>query len=359
MTQHIGRVGELHVFCSLKETVTQLEERTEALESAVTAEHARASERARGRRREVRRARSVPGRDPRTPLAAAEFRGLPSSGSVAAGQDAVIAGLRLRLEVQRGRCRRTEEDLAAVVSENRELGSRLHEALASTAAQSLGAVETTAVTASPSKTDVDPAVAGPSKIETPNEVVCRECKKRISIPQPFSEPFEHDLVELPSGSGKLVRLKNGGSAFGSRDSLCRIGLEPDDATPGREVCSAILASSFQSAQSAEESKSDVTAGGGSGSLLAELEEQYRRLVLRYESLIEAKTAAAAQSESAKAGDVATGVRPQDLNLPSSDPTEGHFDRGPPEYKRLFSEIFKTLRRSAEYPPLTSPQPKGD
>jgi len=100
-------------------------------------------------------------------------------------------------------------------------------------------------------------------------------------------------------------------------------------------------------------------GAGGGSLLAELEEQYRRLVIRYESLIEAKTAAASHSDVAKAADVGAG-RPQDLSLPSSDPTEGHFDRGPPEYKRLFSEIFKTLHRSAEYPPsLTSPQSKND
>jgi len=323
------------VYCSLKETVVQLEERTEALEAAVTAERAQANDRERGRQRKMRRARSVPGRDRNAP--AAEFRGLPSQ---AAGQDAVIAGLRLRLEVQRGRCRRAEDDLSAVVAENRELGAQLHEVIANTARQNLRAPD---------------AENGQNKTESSKEVVCAECKKRITAPQPFSEPYEHDLEELPSGSGKLVRLKNGGSAFGSRDSLYRIGLEPDDTTPGREVCSAILAANFQSAQHAEESRSD-TAGGGS--LLAELEEQYRRLVIRYESLIEAKTSSASHSDAARANGVGAG-RPQDLKLPSSDPTEGHFDKGPPEYKRLFSEIFKTLRRSAEYPPITSPQPRDD
>jgi len=321
------------MYCSLKDTIVDLEEKTEALESALSAEHARASERDRGRRREVRRARSVPGRDPGTlPV---EFRGLPTQG---AGHDAVVAGLQLRLEVQRGRCRRAEDDLAAVVAENRKLGAQLHEAMANTAPPSLGGTATT-----------------DKKIETPSDVVCVECKKPVPTRQPFSEPYEHDLEELPSGSGKLVRLKNGGSAFGSRDSLYRIGLEPDDTTPGREVCSAILAASFQSAQSTEEMRSGSADTGG-GSLLAELEEQYRRLVLRYESLIEAKTSS--QSGAARTDAVAAG-RPRDLNLPNFDPTEGHFDRGPPEYKRLFSEIFKTLRRSAEYPPASSPQPKGD
>ena len=329
------------VVCSLKETVVQLEERIEALEAAAAAavERAQASERERGRRREMRRARSVPGRDSNMP-AAAEFRGLPSLGT---GQDAVVAGLQLRLEVQRGRCRRAEEELAALVAENRELRAKMHEVIANAAHQTLG-----------------PAVneCSRDKTESSNEAVCAECKKPISAPQPFSEPYEHDLDELPSGSGKFVRLKNGGSAFGSRDSLYRIGLEPDDTTPGREVCSAILAASFQTAQSEEKSKSDTAGGGSGGSILAELEEQYRRLVVRYESLIEAKTSSANHSGAAKSDDAGAG-RPRDLNLPSSDPTEGHFDRGPPEYKRLFSEIFKTLRRSAEYPPLTSPQAKAD
>ena len=316
--------------------MVRLEERTEALESAVAAERARANDGERGRRREVRRARSVPSRDPNTPPT--EFRGLPSPG---AGHDAVVAGLRLRLEVQRGRCRRAEDDLAAVVAENRELGAQLRQVIASTSHQT---VETL---------DME---TNQQQVESSIEAVCVECKKRISAPQPFSEPYEHDLEELPSGSGKLVRLKNGGSAFGSRDSLYRIGLEPDDTTPGREVCSAILAASFQSSQTTSVLESNTASGGGS--LLAELEEQYRRLVIRYESLIEAKTANANHSDAAKADRAGAG-RPQDLNLPSSDPTEGHFDKGPPEYKRLFSEIFKTLRRSADYPPVTSPQPKND
>lgn len=222
--------------------VVQLEERIEVLEAAVTAERARASERERGRRREVRRARSVPGRDPN--MQPAEFRGLPSQS---AGNDAVVAGLRLRLEVQRGRCRRAEDDLAAVEAENRELGAQLHEMVANTACQMVRTAET--------------ATDSQNITETSNEAVCAACKKRTVPPQPFSEPYEHDLDELPGGSGKLVRLKNGGSAFGSRDSLYRIGLEPDDTTPGREVCSAILVANFQSAQTEEETQSKTAASG--------------------------------------------------------------------------------------------------
>ena len=236
----MGLAADL-LYCSLKETVVQLEERIEVLEAAVSAEHARANERERGRRREVRRARSVPGRNPN--MQPSEFRGLPSQS---AGNDAVVAGLRLRLEVQRGRCRRAEDDLAAIVAENRELGAQLHEMVANTARQVVRTAET--------------ATDSQNLTETSNEVVCAECKKRLAAPQPFSEPYEHDLDELPGGSGKLVRLKNGGSAFGSRDSLYRIGLVPDDTTPGREVCSAILAANFQSARNDEESQSKTAAG---------------------------------------------------------------------------------------------------
>jgi len=70
---------------SLKETIIHLEERTEALESAVAVEHARAAETERGQqhRRVVRRARSVPGRDRHRAAAANdEFRGLPSAQGV-------------------------------------------------------------------------------------------------------------------------------------------------------------------------------------------------------------------------------------------------------------------------------------
>jgi hypothetical protein len=309
----------------LTEMVSKLEQRCDELEAALNKEKARTNEKERGRRRESRRARSVPGRDPA--VASREFRGLPSR---VCEQDAAAAGFRIRLEVERGRCRQVEAELASCMAENRDLSVQVQEL------QSMVERNKAAPMEERHKSPVD---------SSPAAVVCSECKKLIG-PPPFSEPYEHDLEELPRGTGKVVRLKNGGSAFGSRDSLYRIGLEPDDATPGREVCSAILAAGFQQVQSPDDKRRSTEFGGGS--LLAELEEQYRKLVVRYETLIETKGGNANQQDCGKLSNGAN--RPQDLPLNSPDPTAGHFDNGPPEYKRLFREIFETLRRSADFPP---------
>lgn len=62
---------------------------------------------------------------------------------------------------------------------------------------------------------------------------CAECrctrKRRTALDDDDlqlkgAELIEYDLETLPSGNrGQLVRLKNGGSAFGSRESLNMIG----------------------------------------------------------------------------------------------------------------------------------------
>jgi len=311
----------------MSETIIKLEQRCDELELSLSKEKTRISEQERGRKREYRRARSVPGRDPA--IASREFRGLPSRISE---QDAVAASFRIRLEVERIRCRQAEAELSSVLAENRDLSAQIQE-LTSNAERS--------------KINLVPDEHFKSAIDAnkTTEIICSECKKVVGPPL-FAEPFEHDLEELPRGTGRLVRLKNGGSAFGSRDSLYRIGLEPDDATPGREVCSAILAAGFQQVQSPDSEVHHAKDGGGS--LLAELEEQYRKLVIRYESLIEVKSESSAQAESNKVSS-----RPQDLPLNTPDLTAGHFANGPPEYKRLFREIFEILRRSADFPSSTA------
>lgn len=303
--------------------MSKLEQHSDELETALSKERARNNEQERGRRREVRRARSVPGRDPG--IVSRDFRGLPSRST---DNEAAVASFRIRLEVERARCRKVESELTALEAENQDLIAQVNALLTNER-------DNAAMIADERhKSPVDAPVC---------PVICSECKKHVG-PAPFSEPFEHDLEQLPSGVGRLVRLKNGGSAFGSRESLCRLGLELDDATPGREVCSAILAAGFQQVQSPDELERST--GNGSGSILAELEEQYRKLVVRYESLIDAKAENSAQVASAKES---CSSRPQDLPINISDPTAGHFDNGPPEYKRLFREIFETLRRSADFP----------
>ncbi|KAK2155093.1 hypothetical protein LSH36_249g01011 [Paralvinella palmiformis] len=211
------------------------------------------------------------------------------------------------------------------------------------------------------------------------QIVCRTCHRGAasdtsSIADP--ELIEHDIDEIPRG--EVVRLKCGGSAYGSRESLNLIGLEPDDVM--YETGSDILVTGQVTLSPEEESLAGTKRSPDSNiSLLGELEIQYRKLVRKYEKLIEAKSQRVGAVDAAtqdnpdepplERREASNGVklRPKSLATPNGekrkswreslkdldlrspvDPIEGHFENGPPEYKRLFKEIFETLRRSAAY-----------
>ncbi len=105
--------------------------------------------------------------------------------------------------------------------------------------------------------------------------------------------IEHDTVDLPGPRARLLRLKSGGSAFGSRESLQNLGLETDEVpapiayeetpvelslkTPSREKV-------LLPGQEVEDENFD-----SSITLLSELESQYQALVMKYEAMIEAKS----------------------------------------------------------------------
>ena len=83
-----------------------------------------------------------------------------------------------------------------------------------------------------------------------------------------------------------MRLKNGGSVYGSKESLSSIGLEVDDlATPSAEACSSILAFEHQYGEKpsfASHSLGLVAASNmDSACLLEELEQQYDALVRKF------------------------------------------------------------------------------
>ena len=219
-----------------------------------------------------------------------------------------------------------------------------------------------------------------------SQIVCRSCHRGAasdtsSIADP--ELIEHDLDELPRG--EVVRLKCGGSAYGSRESLNMIGLEADDDIIC-ETGSDILVTGQTMYSPEEEIKNGIkrmNSDTSNMSLLGELEVQYRKLVRKYERLIEAKSQRTAavvevatqdnldQVPPAYSNEATGGVkmRPKSLATPNTefrrswrdslkdldmrspvdrDPIEGHFENGPPEYKRLFKEIFETLQRSVAY-----------
>lgn len=197
-----------------------------------------------------------------------------------------------------------------------------------------------------------------------------------------SEFFEHDLDDVPHK--EVVRLKCGGSAYGSRESLNQIGLEA--VTPTLESCSDILAVAVhQSENNNTAENANTTQPDPDSTLLGELEEQYRKLVKKYEHLVEIKKNRKAQEtkdaeaqinasyKPSTSKDDVVRRRPKSLTLSKEvqtawrksscldftspvDPTVGHFQSGPPEYKKLFKEIFETLKRSADIDSDTSPSP---
>jgi len=204
-------------------------------------------------------------------------------------------------------------------------------------------------------------------VEIESGKICKLCGVKLNqdIKQEESVDLdiEHDDLDttgLPNG--QLIRLKKGGSAFGSRESLNMMGLEAEDDSP------TISSRDFHDFDSLiTPSRAPTGSVKASDSLLGELEEQYKRLVYKYESLIEAKAKRdqelGGQEEEEVEEEAATGGRPASLSISKEvqtinrrslifkspiDPCDAHFEHGPPEYKMLFKEIFDTLRKSVVF-----------
>ena len=202
-----------------------------------------------------------------------------------------------------------------------------------------------------------------------SELLCNECGRKTTdaTGNDSGALLEHDLKDMRDiPHGRMLRLKNGGSAYGSRESLNLIGLETEDGIG--EVCAYLINAKRSPDSPTSPGNDDVDEAGGrnldSVSILGELEEQYRKLVMKYESLIDVKN----KARSSRDVEVATNpeptpaAKPRNLEVHSSaqtscwnldlrspiDPTDHHFENGPPEYKRLFKEIFDTLRRSVDF-----------
>ena len=214
-------------------------------------------------------------------------------------------------------------------------------------------------------------------------VKCAKCSSRAASVAGSdigdSDFIEHDLDDLPRK--QVVRLKCGGSAFGSRESLNQIGLEA--VTPTLESCSDVLALAVvqrnvdtpEEDVDEEEDDNTMKAPDPDSTLLGELEEQYRKLVKKYERLVETKSQREHKSKESSAQSSQSSIntlngtedvvrrRPKTLTISKevqtawrksscldftspADPTEGHFQKGPPEYKKLFKEIFDTLQKAA-------------
>ncbi|XP_064633444.1 cerebellar degeneration-related protein 2-like [Lineus longissimus] len=170
-----------------------------------------------------------------------------------------------------------------------------------------------------------------------NDVFCDRCKKCVDAVERFATVPEHD-GECEIRHAELMKHQNGGSIYGSRESLQSEGVDKQDL----------------STYVAEEVHI---------SLLSELDQQYHHLVQKYEQLLEAKGRRDSGKTDAhdqrrhKEAQVQTALtprapRPLSLPLPANFritamtlPSPGV--EGEPEYKQLFREIFDTLRRTVE------------
>ena len=345
-----------------------MESRCEELMTKIETLHQKERQR---RSRDCRRTRSVPSLTDEDEYRGAfgmygDFKGLPSAESrrISSKDMSEIRRLkdslrnaRTQLSTEQRKVKDVESELSDVARDNETLQTRV--AKLEQEHKRIGKLETEL-----------------QAVEMRSEKLCSRCGDKLEVNRLLKKAEMNveydDLEEIPNV--EFVRLKNGGSAYGSRESLNTLGLELE--TPIDEQLVTIF-SQMNTTSSPDElpkRRSWATSPGeeGTGSLLGELEDQYRNLVKKYEALIEAKSKrapAATEAEvpekaevpvqgSAKRPDAlalkskqvqttgVTALTPSQLDLKSPfDPTEGRFENGPPEYKRLFKEIFETLRRS--------------
>ena len=100
-------------------------------------------------------------------------------------------------------------------------------------------------------------------------------------------------MDLPGSRARLWRLKSGGSAYGSPESLQNLGLETDEVPDRMRDFEDVPVELSLKTPSTEKALPDFGAADDgvdySVTLLTELENQYKALVVKYEAMIESKS----------------------------------------------------------------------
>ena len=121
-------------------------------------------------------------------------------------------------------------------------------------------------------------------------------------------------MDLPGPRARLLRLKSGGSAYGSRESLQNLGLETDEVPDRMRDFEDVPVELSLKTPSTEKALPDFGAADDgvdySVTLLTELENQYKSLVLKYEAMIESKS-------KRQTCDIGVGEGAQDLSAKGS------------------------------------------
>lgn len=170
------------------------------------------------------------------------------------------------------------------------------------------------------------------QLQLRSEKICRRCGNEIKPCLPagvLGKEVEHDEPYMTS-EGKVARLEDGGSVYGSNESIHKVLMETREQLSGNGVQSNV-------------------------SILSELESQYYALCQKYEALLRHKlrrsrTGADADDDEADRNFRVSHKEVQTLLVNLHRCVEVNTDVGesvtsPPPYRSLFKDIFATLRKS--------------
>ncbi|GAB1606252.1 cerebellar degeneration-related protein 2-like [Argonauta hians] len=170
------------------------------------------------------------------------------------------------------------------------------------------------------------------QLQLRSEKVCRRCGNEIKPCLPagvLGKEVEHDEPQMTS-EGKVARLEDGGSVYGSNESIHKVLMETREQLSGNGVQSNV-------------------------SILSELESQYYALCQKYESLLQHKLRRPRSGTDFEEDEADRNFRVshkevQTLLVNLHRCVEVNTDIGdsvtsPPPYRSLFKDIFATLRKS--------------
>lgn len=170
------------------------------------------------------------------------------------------------------------------------------------------------------------------QLQLRSEKVCRRCGNEIKPCLPagvLGKEVEHDEPYMTS-EGKIARLEDGGSVYGSNESIHKVLMETREQLSGNGVQSSV-------------------------SILSELESQYYALCQKYEALLQHKIRRSrvgvdAEDDEADRNFRVSHKEVQTLLVNLHRCVEVNSDTGdsvtsPPAYRSLFKDIFATLRKS--------------
>lgn len=224
-----------------------------------------------------------------------------------------VRKLRTQQAIEKRKREEFEIEVAVMIEDNQNLESKVEE------------LETRLI-------ETNKLEAELKQLQLRSEKVCRRCGNEIKPCLPagvLGKEVEHDEPYMTS-EGKIARLEDGGSVYGSNESIHKVLMETREQLSGNGVQSSV-------------------------SILSELESQYYALCQKYEALLQHKIRRSrvgvdAEDDEADRNFRVSHKEVQTLLVNLHRCVEVNSDTGdsvtsPPAYRSLFKDIFATLRKS--------------